>query len=165
MKTSETASAPAAWDPERARAVIREHKELPGALLPVLHAVRDTFGYVAPEAVPLVAEELNLSRAEVHGVLTFYHLFRQSKPGRHEVWICRAEACQAMNGDGVAEHASQRLGTDFHGTSEDGRYSLEPVYCLGNCALAPAAMIDGRLHGRLDAARLDELIAELEENG
>ena len=163
MSQSETASAPAAWDPKTAQALIAACKQVAGPLLPVLHALQDAFGYVPPEAVPLVAEQLNLSRAEVHGVISFYHLFRDSPPGRHTVWICRAEACQARNGDALAEHATKRLGTDFHGTSKDGRFSLEPIYCLGNCACAPAAMVDGRLYGRLDASRLDALLAGLDE--
>jgi formate dehydrogenase subunit gamma len=158
MSQPETASAPAAWDPEGARALIRELVHLPGPLLPVLHAVHDAFGYIPREAVPIVAEELNLARAEVHGVISFYHFFRQQPPGHHTVRICRAEACQSMNGDALAEHASRRLGTEFHGTSADGRYSLEPVYCLGNCSLAPSAMIDGKVYGRVDPERLDELL-------
>lgn len=163
MSASKSSSTPSTWDPDKARAVIREQKHLPGALLPVLHAVQDTFDHIPPEAVPVVAEELNMSRADVHGVISFYHFFREQPPGKHAVAICRAEACQSMNSDALADHAKKRLGTDFHATSEDGRYSLDPVYCLGNCALAPAAQIDGRLYGRLSAPRLDALVAELEE--
>lgn len=160
MKEAETASAPAVWDPDRARELIREQRDLPGALLPVLHAVQGAFGHIPAEAVPVVAEELNLSRAEVHGVISFYHFFRTQPPGAREVWICRAEACQSMEGDALAEHAKARLGAEFHGKSEDGHYSLEPVYCLGNCALAPAARVDGRLYGRVDPERLDAILAE-----
>ena len=156
MSQPETAPAPIAWDDDRARALVRERKHLAGALLPVLHAVQDTFGYVPREATALVAEELNLSRAEVHGVLSFYHYFRQSPPAKHRVWICRAEACQSMNSDTLAERAAKKL-------NDDGLASLEPVYCLGQCACAPAIMIDGRVHGRVDAERLDALLDEFKE--
>jgi len=152
----------ASWDPTAAQAIIAERATLPGALLPVLHALQEHFGYVASAAVPLVAEALNLSRAEVHGVVTFYHDFRQAPPGRHVVRVCRAEACQSMGGERLAEHAKTRLGTDFHHTSADGRFTLEPVFCLGNCACSPAIMLDGKLHGRVDASAFDRLIAQAE---
>lgn len=134
------------------------NKALPGALLPVLHAIQDALGYIPKDAVPLVASELNLSRAEVHGVITFYHYFRTVKPGRHIVQLCRAEACQSSGAQQLEEHAKRVLGVDFHGTTADGAVTLEPVYCLGNCALGPSVMIDGELHGRVDAARFDALI-------
>jgi formate dehydrogenase subunit gamma len=129
---------------------------LAGALLPVLHAIQDELGYVPPGAVPRIADALNLSRAEVHGTISFYHDFRSGPPGRHVLRVCRAEACQAMGGDALAAHVQAKLGCDFHETST-GSVTLEPVYCLGNCACAPAVMIDGKLHGRVTPSRFDEL--------
>ena len=134
-------------------------KSLPGALLPVLHGVQDALRHVPKDAVPLIAEELNLSRAEVHGVISFYHYFRSYKPGRHVLQLCRAEACQAVGGHELEAHAKRSLGIDFHGTSADGSITLEPVYCLGNCALGPAALLDDRLQGRLTTERFDALVA------
>jgi formate dehydrogenase subunit gamma len=141
-------------------AALAAHGELPGALLPVLHAVQDALGYVPPDAVPLIASGLNQSRAEVHGVVSFYHWFRSAPPGRQLLHLCRAEACQAQGGRALEQHVKRRLGVDFHQTTADGRYTLEPVYCLGNCAMGPSLMIGGELHGRVDAQRFDEL-AEL----
>jgi formate dehydrogenase subunit gamma len=140
--------------------IVSDMKDRPGPLIEVLHSVQAALGYVPPDAVPILAEALNLSRAEVHGVVTFYHFFRDTPPGRHTVSLCRAEACQSMGADDLAAHAKQRLGVDFHETTSDGTISLEPVFCLGNCACSPAAMIDGRLYGRLTPERFDELIAE-----
>jgi formate dehydrogenase subunit gamma len=148
------------WDAGAAESLIAERQHMPGALLPILHALQQRFGYVDAAAVPLIADALNLSRAEVHGVVSFYHDFRREPPGRHVVKICRAESCQSMGCERLAAHAQQRLGVDFHETSGDRRFTLEPVYCLGNCALSPAVMIDGEFHGRVDPARFDELIAE-----
>jgi len=150
------------WDAETGRDIVRAHKQLDGALLPILHALQDQFGYVDAAAVPVIADELNLSRAEVHGVITFYHDFRNHAPGRHVVKICRAEACQSVGGRDSEAHAKARLNAHFHATSADGRYTLEPVYCLGNCACAPSAMIDGKLHGRVTPQRFDQLIDALE---
>jgi formate dehydrogenase subunit gamma len=133
---------------------------LPGALLPVLHAIQNRLGFVPKEAVPVIARELNLSRAEVHGVISFYHYFRSAKPGRHVLHLCRAEACQAVGAVALEAHAKRSLGVDFHGTTADGAVTLEPVYCLGNCALGPSVLLDGRLQGRVSSARLDALIAE-----
>jgi formate dehydrogenase subunit gamma len=141
------------------RRIVAEHKGQPGPLLEVLHAVQAALGFVPAGAVPVVAEGLNLSRAEVHGVVSFYHYFRHSKAGRHTVSLCQAEACQSMGAEALTAHAKSRLGIDFHQTTGDGRFSLEPIYCLGNCACSPAAMIDGKLYGRLTAERFDELIA------
>ena len=135
-------------------------KEAPGALMPILHAVQDGLGFVPKDAVPVIARELNLSIAEVHGVVTFYHYFRQERGGRHVVHLCRAEACQSVGAVQLEAHAKQSLGIDFHGTTADGAISLEPVYCLGNCALGPSVMIDNRLQGRVSAQRFDELMAE-----
>ena len=141
------------------RRAVAEHKERPGPLLEVLHAIQAALGYVPAAAVPIVADELNLSRAEVHGVVTFYHYFRRSPPGRHTVSLCQAESCQSLGAEALAQHAKRRLGIDFHQTTADGRISLEPIYCLGNCACSPAAMIDGRLYGRVTPERFDALIA------
>ena len=142
------------------RRIVADLKDRPGPLLEVLHGIQAALGYVPPAAVPLVAEELNLSRAEVHGVVTFYHYFRRTPPGAHIVSLCRAEACQSMGADSLAEHAKRRLGVEFHETTADGRFSLEPIYCLGNCACSPAVMVDGRLYGRVTPERFDALIAE-----
>jgi formate dehydrogenase subunit gamma len=130
----------------------------PGALLPILHEIQDAFGYVPEAAVPIVAKTLNLSRADVHGVLSFYHFFRSHPPGRRTLFICRAEACQSMGARGLERHVRQKLDIDFHETTADGEYSLEPVYCLGNCACSPAVMIDETVHGRVTPERLDELL-------
>ncbi len=143
-------------------AAIAENISKPGALLPILHAVQHKVGYVPEESVPVIAEALNLSRAEVHGVVSFYHEFRTSPPGRHMVHVCRAEACQSMNAEALVEHVKARLGIDFHGTTVDGSITLEPIYCLGNCALSPAILVDGELHGRMTPHRFNELAAELE---
>ena len=140
-------------------AIVDDHAELAGALLPILHAMQDRFGYVPEEAVPILAARLNLSRAEVHGVISFYHFFRTTAPGKQTVYVCRAEACQAMGSRLVEEHLRDKLRIDYHGTTSDGRFSLEPVYCLGNCACSPAIMIDETVYGRVNADRIDELLA------
>jgi len=137
---------------------VKTNRGLEGSLLPILHAIQDRIGWIPPRMVPLIAHELNLSRAEVHGVLTFYHYFLQHQPGRHVIYLCRAEACQAVGATNLEAHAKRALGTEFHGTSGDGRYTLEPVYCLGNCASGPSLMIDRELHGRVTPERFDELI-------
>ncbi len=142
--------------------LIAAHRDQPGALLPILHAVQEAFGYVDDAAVPIIAKALNLSRAEVHGVLTFYHDFRREPAGRHVLRLCQAEACQSMGCEKLAAGLRARLGIDFGGTTPDGRLTLETVYCLGNCALSPAGMLDGRLYGRLDERRLDALLAMTE---
>jgi len=133
-------------------------RTLPGALLPILHGVQDALGYVPPGAVTLIAAELNLTRAEVHGVVTFYHYFRTAKPGKQVLQLCRAEACQALGAVALEQHVKRRLGVDFHGTTADGRYTLEPVYCLGNCACGPSLMLDRELHGRVSADSFDALV-------
>jgi formate dehydrogenase subunit gamma len=147
------------WDEALAAALVRDHEHLPGAMLPVLHALVAAFGYIDNRAIPLVADALNLSRAEVVGVVGFYHDFRQSPPGRHVLRVCRAEACQSMGSEALVTHLESRLGIEMGATTADGGLTLEPVYCLGNCALSPAAMLDGRLYGRLSSARLDQLVA------
>jgi formate dehydrogenase subunit gamma len=148
------------WDAETGRGIIRALKHVVGDLLPVLHALQDRFGYVDAAAVPVIADELNLSRAEVHGVITFYHDFRREPAGRHVVKICRAESCQSMQSEALCNHAKASLKAGFGETTADGQVTLEAVYCLGNCALSPAMMVDGQLHGRVDAHRFDEIMAE-----
>lgn len=152
--------------PEQRDAVqraIEQHKHAAGALLPILHAVQNALGYVPEGSVPPIAKALNLSRAEVHGVITFYHYFRQHPVGRHVVQLCRAEACQSMGARALEAHVKAKLGIDFHGTTADGAFTLEPVYCLGNCACAPSMLIDDELYGRMDAERFDALVVEARE--
>lgn len=144
----------------RTLAIVSELKGLEGPLLPILHEIQAEFGYVPQESLPVIARELNLSRAEVHGVVTFYHDYHDHPTGRHVLKLCRAEACQSMGGDAVAERVKALLGIDFHQTTLDGAVTLEPVYCLGLCSCAPAAMLDGEVHGRVDAALAQELVAE-----
>ena len=139
------------------QAVLARLKALPGALLPVLHGIQDALGYVPKDAVPIVAKSLNLSRAEVHGVVSFYHWYRTEKPGEHVIHLCRAEACQAVGGRQLETHVKAKLGIDFHETTADGRYTLEPAYCLGNCAVGPSLLIDMALKGRITPERFDRL--------
>jgi len=146
----------------RVRAIIDERRHLDGALLPVLHGVQDALGYVPDDAVPLIAYELNLSRAEVHGVISFYHYFRTHAPGRHIVRICRAEACQALGARALEAHAKKTLDIDFHGTTKDGAITLEAVYCLGNCGCGPSVLVDpDDLHARVTPESFDALVGEL----
>jgi formate dehydrogenase subunit gamma len=147
----------------RIAALIDPLVDVPGATLPMLHAIQDGMGYVPDEAVPMIAERLNLSRAEVHGVVTFYHHYRRHAPGRHVVQICRAEACQSMGARQLESYARKTLGCGFHETTADGCVTLEAVYCLGNCACAPAIRVDDEIVGRVTPARFDEVIAELRE--
>ena len=149
-----------AWSAEKTAQIIAAHKDLEGPLLPILHALQETFGYIDRAAEPIVAEALNISRAEVHGVVTFYHDFRERPAGRHVFKLCRSEACQAAGGDELAALAEARLGVPFGETTADGRVTLEPVYCLGLCSVSPSAMLDGRIVGRLDEKKLDALVAE-----
>jgi len=148
------------WNETRGAEIIAEHARQEGATLVILHALQEAFGYVPEAAIPMVAQALNLSRAEVHGVFTFYHDFRHKQAGRHVLKLCRAEACQAAGGDALAARAEARLGVSLGNTTADDRVTLEPIYCLGLCATAPSAMLDGRLVGRLDEKRLDALVAE-----
>lgn len=150
------------WNAEEAGRIVARHSHLAGPLLPILHGLQDAFGYIDEKAVPLIAAALNLSRAEVHGVVTFYHDFRHEPAGRHVLRLCRAESCQAMGCDAVAEGLSRRLGIPFGKTTPDGKVTLEAVYCLGNCALSPAAMLDGKLHGRVSEASLSALLGREE---
>jgi len=148
---------------ETVETVVQEHAGKIGALLPVLHDVQDRMGYIPSEAIPLIAKALNLSRAEVHGVMHFYHDFRSEPAGDHLIQLCRAEACQAMGGRALEAHVKDRLGIGFGETTADGRYSLEPVYCLGNCACTPSVRIDDAVHARVTAGRFDELLDQLQD--
>ena len=151
---------PEPWNAARASEIIAGLSGLEGATLPILHALQDAFGHVPDAAVPLVADALALSRAEVHGCLTFYHDFRRAPAGRHVVKICRAEACQSVGGERAAADLLSRLGIDWHGTTPDGAVTVEPVYCLGLCACGPAALVDGVPVGRADA---DAVLSTIEE--
>jgi len=141
--------------------LISEHQHLPGALLPLLHAIQDNIGYVPESAYSNIAKALNLSVAEVHGVVTFYHHFRTHKPGRHILQICRAESCQSMGSEALEAHAKNCLNIDYHQTTSDDTITLVPVYCLGNCALSPAVMLDDEVYGRVTSADLDALIEDV----
>lgn len=143
------------WTRERGADIIARESGREGATLPILHALQVTFGYIHAEAIPMIAEVLNLTRAEVHGVVSFYHDFRREPPGRHVLRLCRAEACQSLGADTLAAHVRQRLGVDWRDTTSDGAVTLEPVFCLGLCAVGPSAMLDGAPLGRLDNARID----------
>lgn len=149
------------WDKNAVAAVIDGLKGKPGALLPILHGIQDALGYIPPESVPVIAEALNLSRAEVHGVITFYHYFRETPPGKHTIHLCRAESCQSRNSAELEAHAKARLGIGYHETTADRDFSLEPVYCLGNCACSPALAIDGEVYGRVSPERFDEILKEV----
>lgn len=142
------------------REVLERRAGTPGALLPILHDVQDALGYVPPELVPEIAGALNLSRAEVHGVVSYYHHFRSEPAGRRVLQICRAESCQAMGADALLAHAQQRLGCGLHQTTKDGGFTLEPVYCLGLCASSPALMLDDEPHARMTPQRFDALLQE-----
>ena len=147
-----------AWDADRAQARIRELEHLPGALLPILHAIQEEFGYIHPDATPLIAGALNISHAEVHGVISFYHDFRHAAPGRHVLKICRAESCQSMGCDALIAHVEKRAGVQLGETTPDQSLTVEQVFCLGNCALSPAVMLDGEPFGRVSARVADFLI-------
>jgi len=146
------------WSAARAREIIASHLHQEGAALPMLHALQDTFGCVPRQALPLVAEALNISRAEAHGIVTFYHDFRDAPPGRHVLRLCRAEACQSMGADALAEAAQKKLGARFGETTSDGNLTIEPVYCLGLCACAPSAMLDGEPLGRASVEKIKKLL-------
>ena len=145
---------------EEIRNLVYRLKDKPGALLPVLHSIQDHFGYVPPEAVPVIARELNLTRADVHGVISFYHDFRSEPAGRHVLKICQAESCQALGSMALTSYAREQLGIAFHETTADRAFTLEPVYCLGSCACSPTLMIDGDVHGRVSRQRFSEIIEE-----
>lgn len=141
--------------------IIEELKEQPGALLPILHNIQSLFGYVPEESIPLIASTLNISRADVHGVISFYHHFRRTKPGRHVIQVCRAESCQAMGAAALERHVKSILAIDYHETTKNGKFSLEPVYCLGNCACSPSIAIADEVHGDMDADKFDQLYNSL----
>ncbi|GAA4570315.1 formate dehydrogenase subunit gamma [Planotetraspora kaengkrachanensis] len=143
---------------DRVRSIVAEHRDDRGALLPILHAVMEEMGHVDPAAIPILADELNLSRADVYGVITFYHDFRQTPPGRKTIRICRAEACQAVGAAQLADNARARLGVGFGETTADGAVTLEQVFCLGNCATGPSVQVDGRLYGRVSPEQLDGML-------
>jgi formate dehydrogenase subunit gamma len=148
------------YDKSVASEIINRYGARPEMLVQVLHAFVERYGFISEAAIRQIADELNLSRAEVHGVVSFYHDFRTTKPGRHVLKICQAEACQAMGSRQLTSHAEKRLGVGLHGTSSDGELTLEPIYCLGNCACSPAVMLDDKVYGRVDAPKLDMLINE-----
>jgi formate dehydrogenase subunit gamma len=141
--------------------ILARHGSRQDQLLPVLHALQDRLGFIPPEQVPTIAQHFNLSRAEVHGVITFYHYFRTTPPARCTVQLCRAEACQSMGGDRLLAHAQETLGCGLHEHSADGAFALEPVYCLGQCASAPAMTVDGAVFARVTPARFDALLKEV----
>jgi formate dehydrogenase subunit gamma len=141
---------------------VESHRDRVGPLLPVLHSVQEKLGYIPQEAVPMIAGAMNLSRAEIHGVMSFYHDFRSEPAGRHIVHLCRAEACQAMGSRRLEQHARDRLGIEFGQTTSDGLFTLEPVYCLGNCACSPSIRINDEIHARVSPELFDELISGLE---
>jgi formate dehydrogenase subunit gamma len=149
------------WNEARLGAIMAAHRELEGPLLPILHAVQDAFGHIPQPAVPIIARELNLSRAEVHGVVTFYHDYRDRPAGRHIVKICRAEACQSMGCEALVRRAESRLGVECGSTTANDQVTFEAVYCLGLCAMSPAALVDGEPVARLDAAKLDAILSEI----
>jgi len=140
---------------------VQQYRQLPGALLPLLHAIQGELGYIPPDSVPVIASALQLSRAGVHGVISFYHDFRSEPAGRHVLQMCRAEACQAMGSRELEAHVKDRLGIDYGGTTSDGQFTLEPVYCLGNCACSPSIRINDEIHARVSPERFDELISAL----
>ncbi|HBP41940.1 MAG: formate dehydrogenase subunit gamma [Vreelandella alkaliphila] len=150
------------WAPQAIQAEVDALKHKPGALLPILHALQNRFGFIPEAAVPIIAEALNQTRAEVHGVISFYHHFRTAPPGRHVVQICRAEACQAVGARQLEAHAKTRLGVDYHQTTGDREITLEAVYCLGNCACGPSIRVDDSVRGRVTPEAFDALLDELQ---
>ncbi|MFC3526774.1 formate dehydrogenase subunit gamma [Paracoccus mangrovi] len=145
---------------ERLGAIIAAHRDREGPLLPILHDIQAEWGFIPDEAEPVIAAALGLTRAEIHGVVSFYHDFREKPAGRHVLRLCRAEACQSMGADALADQVRAALGIDFHETTRDGRLTLEPVFCLGLCACAPSAQMGARLLGRADLAKVQRLVAE-----
>ena len=160
MVTALLAMQTAALQTEKIQTHIAQHKTMPGALLPLLHAIQDDLGYVPEDAYLPISKALALSVAEVHGVVTFYHHFRRHPPGRHILQICRAESCQAMGSEKLETAIKAKLGIDYHQTTPDGAITLEPIYCLGNCACSPAVMLDDEVYGRMDSQKAAELISE-----
>lgn len=148
------------WDAKAAREIAESLKDMEGPLLPILHAFMERFGHINDEAIVLVADVLNLTRAEVQGVVGFYHDFRREPAGRHVVKVCRAEACQSMGSEALAARLERALGIAFGDTTSDRRVTLEEVYCLGNCALSPSVLVDGELYGRMDEAKVMALVGD-----
>ena len=147
------------WDRDAVQSIAISLKDKPGALMSILRRVQDTLGWVPRDSVPVIAKILNLSRAEVHGVVTFYHDFRHEPPGKNIIKVCRAESCQAMGAVALAEHIKERLHCDFGQTRSDGAFTLDAVYCFGNCACSPAVMVNGKLLGRVTPHGFDEALA------
>lgn len=156
-------STAAEWTTQSIQHIIDELKAKPGAMLPILHAIQEHVGYIPEKAVSLIAESLLSTRAEVHGVISFYHHFRTSPPGQHIIEICRAEACQAVGCRALEAHAKQRLGVDYHQTTADHVFSLEPVYCLGNCAVGPNIRVGDEIIGRVSPDKFDEIVASRQQ--
>ena len=150
------------WDRQLVEKSIESLKDKPGALLPILHSIQDQLGYIPAEAVPLIADKLNLSRADVHGVISFYHHFRSKPCGEHVIQVCRAEACQAMGGRQLEQYVKQTLGIDYHQTSLDGSFTLEPVYFLGNCACSPSVRVNDDIHGRMTPQKFNQLVDKMQ---
>jgi len=148
---------------ETIKTILDSHAAIPGGLLPALHAIQDAVGYIPGDAVQDIAEAFNQSRAEVHGVITFYHHFRTTPPAAHTIQVCRAESCQSMGAEHLVAHAEKVLGCSMHGRSADGKFALEPVYCLGQCATSPAIMIDEAVHARVSADKFDRLLDKVKE--
>ena len=142
-------------------AALKKHSNTEGGLLPILHEVQDALGYIPSDAVDIIGKTINRSRAEVHGVISFYHHFRNHKPGKHIIQVCRSEACQAMGAEGVIENLKAKLAIDFHETTSDGKITLEPIYCLGHCACAPAVMVDGVPKAKMSSDQMDGIVDEL----
>lgn len=151
----------AEWTPALIQQEVNALRHKPGAMLPILHAIQDRFGYIPEAAVPIIAETLKQTRAEVHGIISFYHHFRTHPVGSNVIHVCRAEACQAMGSRQLEAHVKARLGVDYHETSRDNEFTVEPVYCLGNCACAPSIRVGDDVHGRMTAAKFDRLIDRL----
>lgn len=141
-----------------------EHGNRPDALIEILHGIQDELGCIPDEAVPGIADALNISRADIHGVISFYHDFERERPGRHVLKVCRAECCQANGSNALAAHAEKALGVPFGATTKDGEFTLRAVYCLGNCALGPSVLVGENLHARVDADKFDALVAGLRGN-
>ena len=150
-----------AWAPAQIQAVIDAHRDRPGAMLPILHAIQDRFGFIPDDAVPMIAETLRHTRAEVHGIISFYHHFRTHPAGRSVIQICRAEACQSVGSRQLEAHVKASLGVDYHQTTPDHEFTLEPVYCLGNCACGPSIRVNDDVYGRMTPERFDQLTDEL----
>lgn len=149
------------WDPQAVQEVIASLQHKPGALLPILHAIQNSQGYIPAESLPMIATALHQTRAEIHGVITFYHHFRMTPPGRHSLEVCRAEACQARGSRALEAHVKAKLGIDYHNTTTDREFSLEPVYCLGNCACGPSIRVGDDIVGRVTPDKFDQLVDEL----